>query len=56
MNILSLTPRHLIFRKNNETTEASTVKNASKDLSGFASSWKVKILPKEGRFLIRGPK
>jgi hypothetical protein len=55
MNILHLTPHHLIFRNNNETTEASTVKNAAKDVSEFYSSWKDKILPKEGSFLIRDP-
>jgi hypothetical protein len=38
MNILPLTPLHLTFRKNNETTEASTVKDVGKDASGFTSA------------------
>jgi hypothetical protein len=50
MHILPLTPHNSIFRNNKETTEAASVKNAAKDVSGFASSRKDKILPKEGKF------
>jgi hypothetical protein len=54
-NIAHPTPHHLIFSKK-ERIEASTVKNAMKDIFEPSSSLKDKILPKEGRFLIRGLK
>jgi hypothetical protein len=54
MNILSLTPRHLIFRKIKEPIKVSNVKDADIDVSELYSSWKDKMLSKEGRFVIRG--
>jgi hypothetical protein len=55
MNKHHLTPHHLIFSENKKTTEASTVKNASKKVLEVYSSCKDKILSGEGRLLIRGP-